>query len=72
MQGDIILVGEEHRRAAGIIVDRLMDEILGSPRRFAMTVAGESGSGKSETARALADALGERGVKAVVLQQDDY
>jgi uridine kinase len=37
-----------------------------------MTVAGESGSGKSETARALADALGERGVKAVVLQQDDY
>ena len=72
MQGDIILVGEEHRRAAGIIVDRLMDEILGSPRRFTMTVAGESGSGKSETARALADALGERGVKAVVLQQDDY
>ena len=72
MQGDIILVGEEHRRAAGIIVDRLMDEILGSHRRFTMTVAGESGSGKSETARALADALGERGVKAVVLQQDDY
>jgi uridine kinase len=72
MQGDIILVGEEHRRAAGIIVDRLMDEILGSPRRFTMTVAGESGSGKSETARALADGLGERGVKAVVLQQDDY
>ena len=72
MQGDIILIGEEHRRAAGIIVDRLMDEILGSPRRFTMTVAGESGSGKSETARALADALGERGVKAVVLQQDDY
>jgi len=35
-------------------------------------VAGESGSGKSETGQALADALGERGVRAVVLQQDDY
>jgi uridine kinase len=72
MHGDIILVGEEHRRAAGIIVDRLLDEILNLPRRFTMTVAGESGSGKSETGQALADALGERGVKAVVLQQDDY
>ena len=72
MQGDIILVGEEHRRAADIIVDRLIDEIRASPRRFTMTVAGESGSGKSETGQALADALRKRGVKAVVLQQDDY
>ncbi|MEN8234673.1 MAG: hypothetical protein ABFR89_07085 [Actinomycetota bacterium] len=72
MQGDIILVGEEHRRAAGIIIDHLLDEIRGLPRRFTMTVAGESGSGKSETGRALADALAEHGVEAVVLQQDDY
>lgn len=72
MQGDIILVGEEHRHAADIIVDGLIDEILDLPRRFTMTVAGESGSGKSETGRALAEELGERGVKTVVLQQDDY
>jgi len=72
MQGDIILVGEEHRRAADVIIDHLIDEIRDMPRRFTMTVAGESGSGKSETGRALADALAERGVQAVVLQQDDY
>jgi len=72
MRGDIILVGEEHRRAAGIIVDQLIEDIKASPRRFTMTVAGESGSGKSETGRALAEALEERGVHAVVLQQDDY
>ncbi|MEA3510862.1 MAG: zeta toxin family protein [Actinomycetota bacterium] len=72
MQGDIILVGEEHRHAAVVIVDGLIDEILEVPRRFTMNVAGESGSGKSETGRALADELGERGVKTVVLQQDDY
>lgn len=72
MQGDIILVGEEHRRAAAVIIDRLIDEIRGMPRRFTMTVAGESGSGKSETGRALADALASKGVRAVVLQQDDY
>lgn len=72
MKGDIILVGEEHKKAAGEIIARLFDEINGTGRPYTMTVAGESGSGKSETARALADALGERGTRAAVLQQDDY
>jgi uridine kinase len=72
MRGDIILVEEEHRKAAEAIVDRLIDEVRSSERRFTMTVAGESGSGKSETAQALAEALEARGVGALVLQQDDY
>ncbi len=72
MEGDIILVGEEHRRAAGIIIDRLIDEINASETRYTITVSGESGSGKSETGQALADALEEHGVYAVVLPQDDY
>jgi uridine kinase len=72
MRGDIILVGEEHTRAADLIVDRILNTIQATPRRFTITVAGESGSGKSETGQALADALGERGVTATVLQQDDY
>jgi len=72
MRGDVILVGEEHRRAAGLIVDRLLDTVRAADRRFTITVAGESGSGKSETGQALADAFEEQGVHAVVLQQDDY
>ena len=72
MRGDIILVGEEHRRAAGIIIDHVIDDIRAKPRRFTITVAGESGSGKSELGRALAEELETRGVRAVVLQQDDY
>jgi uridine kinase len=72
MKGDIILVGEEHKRAADLIIERLRDEIWARERRYTMTVAGESGSGKSETGQALADALEQRGVKALVLQQDDY
>ena len=72
MQGDIILVGEEHRSAAEAIIGHLIDEIRASGRRFTITVAGESGSGKSETGQALADVLTERGVGATVLQQDDY
>jgi uridine kinase len=72
VRGDIILVGEEHRRAASIIIDHLIVDIRAAPRRFTITVAGESGSGKSETGQALADELETRGVHAVVLQQDDY
>jgi uridine kinase len=72
VRGDIILVGEEHRKAAGIIIDHLIDRIRAMPRRFTITVAGESGSGKSETGQALAEELEKRGVHAVVLQQDDY
>lgn len=72
MRGDVILVGDEHRRAAGAIVDHLIDDVRSAGRRWTVTVAGESGSGKSETGQALADAFGEHGVLAVVLQQDDY
>jgi uridine kinase len=72
MRGDIILVGEEHKNAAEQIIGRLIGEIKASPRRYTMTVAGESGSGKSETGQALANALEARDIRAVVLQQDDY
>jgi uridine kinase len=72
MRGDIILVGEEHQKAAEQIVERLIGEIEALPRRYTITVAGESGSGKSEMGQAIADALATRGVPAVVLQQDDY
>ncbi len=72
MRGDIILVGEEHQQAALQITDRIIDEIHATQRRFTMTVAGESGSGKSEMGQAIVDALGERGTSAVILQQDDY
>ena len=72
MRGDVILVGEEHRRAADRIVDHLAEEITNLDRRYTLTVAGESGSGKSETGQALAEALEAHGIPAVVLQQDDY
>jgi uridine kinase len=72
MRGDVILIGEEHRRAARLIIDSLVDTIGSTDRRFTLTVAGESGSGKSETGQALAEALDEHGIRAVVLQQDDY
>jgi uridine kinase len=72
MHGDILLIGPEHRNAAEMIIERLYAEIAATDRRYTMTVAGESGSGKSEVGQALADAVAERGAGAIVLQQDDY
>lgn len=72
MRGDVLLVQEWHRRAAGEIVPHLMDAINRKGTRYAITVAGESGSGKSEIGRAIADELQKQGVRSVVLGQDDY
>jgi len=72
MRGDIILVEEHHRAAAVRIVDHLQDGIGASELPFVITVAGESGSGKSETGRAIHDELASRGIRSFVFQQDDY
>jgi uridine kinase len=72
MRGDKILIEDHHRSVAGQLADGIAERIRACDRAFTITVAGESGSGKSETAQALAEALGERGITATVLQQDDY
>ncbi|MFP4321096.1 MAG: uridine kinase [Anaerolineales bacterium] len=72
MKGDIIIVEEHHRRAAEQIVPRLLPRIQAHATRYTITVAGESGSGKSETAKALAEALEPHGIQSVIYQQDDY
>ena len=72
MRGDRILIEEHHRAAATEIAAGIADRVRASERPFTITVAGESGSGKSETAAALGEALGEHDISAVVLQQDDY
>jgi uridine kinase len=72
MRGDIIIVEDHHRAAAGQIVERIAAAVEAKPGRYIITVAGESGSGKSETARAIADAFSEREVGTAIFQQDDY
>ncbi len=72
MRGDIIIVEDHHRAAAARIVEQIAPAIEAQQGRYVITVAGESGSGKSETAQALAEALSERGILAAIYQQDDY
>lgn len=72
MKGDVIVLEEHHRRAAGMIVPQIVGKIKNKATRYTIIVAGESGSGKSETGRAIADELENYGLKSVLLGQDDY
>ncbi len=72
MQGDTIIVEAHHRRAAEAIAPIILSRIKGSGGRYVISVAGESGSGKSEMATAIADVLQHSGISSVIFQQDDY
>lgn len=61
-----------HERAASIIIPKIIDQIKTKQRRYIMSIAGESGCGKTETAKALVQELEKAGLKALVLGQDNY
>jgi uridine kinase len=72
MKGDSIIVEEHHRKAAAFIAPVLLPLLQNHDRRFTISVAGQSGAGKSETAMAIALELERHGIESVILQQDDY
>jgi uridine kinase len=72
MKGDVIVLEEHHRRVAQHIVPEIIEKIKRASSRYTITVAGESGSGKSEIGVAIAEELEVHGIKSVVLGQDDY
>ena len=72
MRGDSIIIEPHHRKAAAGILSILKPVLAARDDRYAVSIAGQSGSGKSETAAALQQVLGENRIESVVLQQDDY
>jgi len=72
MKGDIIQVEEYHYEIAKTIIEHLLEKIQTHKGIFSISVAGESGSGKSVSAVALQNQLESKGIKCMILQQDDY
>lgn len=72
MRGDSIVIEAHHRKAARGIAPIVLRTLASDQKRIGISIAGESGSGKSETAAALAEVLAEHGVASVIFQQDDY
>ena len=72
MRGDSIVIEAHHRKAARGIAPIVLRTLASDQKRIGISIAGESGSGKSEMAAALAEVLAEHGVASVIFQQDDY
>ena len=69
MMGDVLLITEEHKKAAGKIFERLNNI---EEEKYIVAIGGESGSGKSELAHVLARQLKDAGSPAKILHIDNY
>ena len=72
MIGDSIIIEKQHRDASEIIGLHILNSNKSSQTEYSITISGESGSGKSETATALSEFLNTNDISNVILRQDDY
>ncbi len=72
MEGDKLVIKDHHVKTAKEVAKVVIPEIKNSKSRYAITVAGESGSGKSETAYTIKQELENHNIKCFIFQQDDY
>ncbi|MBM3435292.1 MAG: hypothetical protein FJY07_03625 [Bacteroidetes bacterium] len=72
MKGDILIIDENHRKAAHQIADMIFEEIVKSDKKYIISVGGESGAGKSEIAASLGEEFSKRGFLVYIFGQDDY
>jgi len=71
MIGDKLIIEKHHTERAAELCKHLSNQI-GAGGKLTVAVAGESGAGKSELAYEIYRLLNKDGIKAGVLQQDDY
>ena len=72
MKGDILIIEEHHRQAARECTQFLKPSLDSEDKAVIISVAGESGAGKSEVAASLAEEMASEDIPALVFQQDDY
>ncbi|MBN2803419.1 MAG: hypothetical protein JXR91_10015 [Deltaproteobacteria bacterium] len=72
MIGDKIVIEDYHKENGRRVAAAALPKIKECDRVYTLTVAGESGSGKSETAATTAMELEAAGLKVLILGQDDY
>lgn len=72
MKGDILIIDENHRKAAKQIVDIILNKIIKNKNKYVISIAGESGAGKSEIAASIKELLENKKIKSYIFGQDDY
>jgi uridine kinase len=71
MLGDELVIEKYHTERAREIIN-ILEVQLPKKEKFVVTVAGESGAGKSELASEIARLNNENNIPTGILQQDDY
>jgi uridine kinase len=69
MIGDVLLITENHKKAAQEIIKRILQI---QSNKIVIAISGESGSGKSELAHMIAKELKMRAERAKILHTDNY
>lgn len=72
MLGDRLVITKAHRKAARQITDLLLPQITEARGRYILAIGGETGSGKSEISKVVNHLLNKKGVRSLVIQEDDY
>jgi uridine kinase len=72
MIGEKLIIGEDFKKVAGELGELFLPQIKKTRSKFTISISGESGSGKSGISAALSQILMEKGIKTIILQQDDY
>ena len=72
MIGDKLVITDYHRQAAAKILPSVQQALTSPEACVSVSIAGESGSGKSEIANCLAALLELDGWHCLILCQDDY
>ncbi len=72
MIGDKLVITDYHRQGAATAMAQLGPKLKDAAGPLGVSVAGESGSGKSEIAHCLSELVQQAGYGAFVYGQDDY
>lgn len=72
VRGDRLIINPHHREAAAILALLFEKRLSDRDAPLIIGIGGESGSGKSELACALRDAMEAGGHNTLILQQDDF
>ena len=72
MKGEHIEINQANYEAAKTLKGYLENRIIQSETPYLMSIGGESGTGKTTTAFALAELLNDSNFKTIVLSLDDY
>ncbi len=74
MLGDVLLIGDLHRKAAKHIHEYILRDKANKPHdhKYVVAISGESGSGKTELAHVLANNMKWDSIRAKLLHLDNY